>query len=51
MASATEAGLAFVKGKRVDEVVSLGEEIFDELMTRKLWPGTLALAQGHLDRG
>ena len=51
MASATEAGLAFVKGKRVDEVVSLGEEIFDELMSRKLWPGTLALAQGHLDRG
>ena len=51
MASATEAGLAFVKGKRVDEVVNLGEEIFDELMTRKLWPGTLALAQGHLDRG
>jgi HAD superfamily hydrolase (TIGR01490 family) len=51
MASATEAGLAFVKGKRVDDVVSLGEEIFDELMARKLWPGTLALAQGHLDRG
>ena len=51
MASATEAALAFVKGKRVEEVVSLGEEIFDELMTRKLWPGTLALAQGHLDRG
>ena len=51
MASATEAALAFVKGKRVDEVVSMGEEIFDELMARKLWPGTLALAQGHLDRG
>jgi HAD superfamily hydrolase (TIGR01490 family) len=51
MASATEAALAFVKGKRVDDVVSLGEEIFDELMARKLWPGTLALAQGHLDRG
>ena len=51
MASATEAGLAFAKGKRVEEIVSLGEEIFDELMARKLWPGTLALAQGHLDRG
>jgi HAD superfamily hydrolase (TIGR01490 family) len=51
MASATEAALAFVRGKRVDDVVSLGEEIFDELMARKLWPGTLALAQGHLDRG
>jgi HAD superfamily hydrolase (TIGR01490 family) len=51
MADATEAALAFVKGKRVDEVVALGEEIFDELMARKLWPGTLALAQGHLNRG
>jgi HAD superfamily hydrolase (TIGR01490 family) len=51
MASATEAGLAFVQGKRVEDVVGLGEEIFDELMARKLWPGTLALAQGHLDRG
>jgi HAD superfamily hydrolase (TIGR01490 family) len=51
MAQATEAALAFVKGRRVDDVVSLGEEIFDELMARKLWPGTLALAQGHLDRG
>ena len=30
MASATEAGLAYVKGTRVDEVVALGEEIFDE---------------------
>ena len=51
MAQATEAALAFVKGKRVEDVVGLGEEIFDELMARKLWPGTLALAQGHLDRG
>jgi len=51
MAQATEAALAFVKGKKVEDVVSLGEEIFDELMARKLWPGTLALAQGHLDRG
>lgn len=51
MADATEAALAFVKGKRVEEVVALGEEIFDELMARKLWPGTLALAQGHLNRG
>jgi len=51
MTSATEAALAFVKGKAVKEVLDLGEEIFDELMSRKLWPGTLALAQGHLDRG
>lgn len=51
MASATEAGLAFVKGRRVADINALGEEIFDELMSRKLWPGTLALAQRHLDKG
>jgi HAD superfamily hydrolase (TIGR01490 family) len=51
MAAATEAGLAFIKGKRVDDTIALGEEIFDDLMSRKLWPGTLALANGHLDRG
>lgn len=51
MAAATEAGLAFVKGRRVADVSELGEEIFDDLLHRKLWPGTLALAQGHLRKG
>ena len=35
----------------VSEIVGLGTEIFDEIMVDKLWPGTLALAQGHLDAG
>ena len=51
MASATESALGFVKGRRVSEIVGLGTEIFDEIMVDKLWPGTLALAQGHLDAG
>ena len=51
MAEATAAGLAIIKGKKVSEVVGLGEEIFDDLMSRKLWPGTLQLAQRHLDQG
>jgi len=51
MASATEAALGFVAGRRVSEVVDLGTEIFDELMVDKLWPGTLALAQAHIDAG
>ncbi len=51
MASATEAALAFVKGRRVSDINALGEEIFDELMSRKLWPGTLTLAQRHLAKG
>ena len=51
MASATEAALGFVQGHRVSEIVELGTEIFDEIMVDKMWPGTLALAQRHLDDG
>jgi len=51
MASATEAALSFVEGRRVDEIVRLGEEVFDDIMVDKLIPGTLAIAQGHLDAG
>ncbi|MHB1164199.1 MAG: HAD family hydrolase [Candidatus Nanopelagicales bacterium] len=51
VASATEAALSFVQGRRVDELVALSEEVFDESMVDKLIPGTLAIAQGHLDAG
>jgi HAD superfamily hydrolase (TIGR01490 family) len=51
MESATEAALSFVEGRRVDELARLGEEIFDDSMVDKLIPGTLAMAQGHLDAG
>jgi len=51
MASATEAALSFVEGRRVTELVDLGEEIFADEMGDKLIPGALALAQGHLDSG
>lgn len=51
MASATEAGLSFIEGRSVNELVTLGEEIFDEILIGKLIPGTLALAQAHLDAG
>jgi HAD superfamily hydrolase (TIGR01490 family) len=51
MASATEAALSFVRGRRVEDIVSLGDEIFDDYMVTKLWPGTLGLAQRHLDAG
>ena len=51
MASATEAALAFVAGRRVADLVELGEEIFDDRLVDKFIPGTLALAQEHLDAG
>jgi HAD superfamily hydrolase (TIGR01490 family) len=51
MASATEAALSFVEGREVAELARLGEEIFDDSMVDKLIPGSLAIAQGHLDAG
>src|SRR3954465_14549649 len=51
MEEAKEAALAFVAGHKVEEVVTLGEEIYDELMADRIWSGTRALAQLHLDAG
>jgi HAD superfamily hydrolase (TIGR01490 family) len=51
MASATEAALSFVEGRQVAELEGLAGEIFDDSMVDKLIPGTLAIAQGHLDAG
>jgi HAD superfamily hydrolase (TIGR01490 family) len=49
--SARESALAFVAGKRVSEIVALGEEIYDEEMADRIWSGTHALAKLHLDAG
>jgi HAD superfamily hydrolase (TIGR01490 family) len=51
MHEAREAALAFVAGHPVEEVTGLGEEIYDELMADRVYSGTRALAQLHLDAG
>lgn len=51
MAEAVEAGLAFVAGKTVADITALTEDAFDDIMRDKVWPGTLDLAQRHLDAG
>ena len=51
MHNTRESALAFVAGKQVSDIVSLGEEIFDEEMSDQIWPGTQALVQAHLDAG
>lgn len=51
MASAIDAALSFVAGHTVDEVVSLGDEIFDERIQEKLYDQTIALAREHLREG
>jgi HAD superfamily hydrolase (TIGR01490 family) len=46
-----EQALGFVAGHTVDEISRIGEEVYDEVMAEKIWPGTRALAQAHLDAG
>jgi HAD superfamily hydrolase (TIGR01490 family) len=49
--AARQAALAFVAGQRVDEVVALGEEIYDDTMADRIWAGTRDLTQRHLAAG
>ncbi|MER6348253.1 HAD family hydrolase [Streptomyces sp. NPDC001595] len=51
MQDARDSALSIVKGHRVAELRSIGEEIYDEYMAERIWPGTRALAQAHLDAG
>jgi HAD superfamily hydrolase (TIGR01490 family) len=49
--AAREAALAFVAGHEVADIVSLGEEIYDDTMADRIWEGTRKLTQRHLDAG
>ncbi|HEY9565963.1 MAG TPA: HAD-IB family hydrolase [Nocardioides sp.] len=51
VAEARNSALSFIAGHTVTELQEFGEEIFDESMAHKIWPGTRALAQLHLDEG
>ena len=51
VAEARNSALSFIAGHTVTELEELGEEIFDEAMAHRIWPGTRALAQLHLDEG
>src|SRR3954452_24633776 len=51
VAEARDKALGLVAGKDVAEIVAYGEEIYDELMERRIWSGTRSLAQQHRDAG
>jgi HAD superfamily hydrolase (TIGR01490 family) len=51
VAEARASALSFIAGHTVTELEELGEEIFEEAMAHRIWPGTRALAQLHLDEG
>ncbi|PSK97513.1 phosphoserine phosphatase [Haloactinopolyspora alba] len=48
---ARAAALSFITGRSVAELADVAEETFDEWMAHKLWPGTRAIAQLHVDQG
>jgi len=51
VAEAREKALSLVAGKSVAQIVDYGEQIYDELMAQRIWSGTRALAEQHLDAG
>jgi HAD superfamily hydrolase (TIGR01490 family) len=51
VADARNSALSFIAGHTVAELEEVGEAIFDEAMAHRIWPGTRALAQLHLDQG
>lgn len=48
---ARDSALNFIAGHTVEEMAAAGEEIYEESILPKVWPGTRALAQMHLDAG
>ncbi len=51
MQDVTAEALALVEGRNQAELITLTREIFNEYMVDRFWPGSVALAQGHIDAG
>lgn len=51
VAQGREQALEFIKGRSVEELVELCEEIVDRTMADKTWPGTKQLADMHIAAG
>ena len=48
---ARTSALSFIRGHSVIELTRIAEDIFEDVMVTKIWPGTRAVAQLHLDQG
>jgi HAD superfamily hydrolase (TIGR01490 family) len=51
VATTQDRALSFAAGHTVSELTAICAEIVDEYLKAKIWPGTRALAQAHLNRG
>jgi HAD superfamily hydrolase (TIGR01490 family) len=48
---ARAATLGFIEGHTVEEVTAISREVYEESIAPRIWPGTRAIAQMHLDVG
>lgn len=46
--SVRDAALAFAIGIAHEDILALGEEVYDEMIASKIWPGARALTEHHL---
>ena len=51
VAAGRRKALSFIEGRQTAELEALGDEIYDEIIADKIWEGTRALTQMHLDAG
>lgn len=51
MSRVTQNALAFVAGRKAADLISVADEIYDEIIQSKFWPGTVELAKEHLAKG
>ncbi|WP_127132113.1 HAD family phosphatase [Georgenia sp. SYP-B2076] len=51
IAAIKERALRLIEGRSVAEIISIGEEVYDEVLGHRVFPGTRALLQAHLDAG
>ncbi len=48
---ARSSSLSFIEGHTVAELEAIGQETYEDAIHARIWPGTRALAQQHLDAG
>ncbi len=51
IADARNATLGFIEGHTVAEVEEIAAEVYEDAIAGRIWPGTRAMAQMHLDVG
>ncbi len=51
ISAARRTMLSFIEGHTVAELEEIGAEVYEESLASRIWPGTRAIAQMHLDVG